>query len=349
MEAKQIYMEQQPIWLVGPCAAESEEQVVETAKRIAERIEAQGVAGTVVFRAGVWKPRTNPDSFQGAGEQALAWMQRVRRETGMAVATEVATEEHIALAVEAGIDYLWLGARTTANPILVQQLADTLAALPEEKRKAIRAVLVKNPVNEDPLLWIGDMERIERCGIRVMAIHRGCGHRPCWAMAHTVRQVRPDIPLLLDPSHLSGEASKIGDLLHKAQQLCFDGAMIETHIHPEAALSDAKQQITPEALGLLLARYPLGNTADEEVGLRWLRAEIDEIDDQLWQTIARRMEVSGRVGEWKKARGVAALQPGRFEAILQKRIAWGEAVGLPRELVETIFHEIHKESLRRQE
>lgn len=331
-----------PFLIAGPCAAESRAQVVETAREIVSQL-----GKSVVFRAGVWKPRTNPDTFQGVGEEALQWLQEVKKETGMAVATEVATPEHIRQAMAAGIDYLWLGARTTANPILVQQLADTLAHLPQ--RAQLHGVLVKNPVNEDGQLWLGDIERIERTGVPVMAIHRGCGHRPCWAMAHTLRRTCPDIPLLLDPSHLGGSAGKILPLMHYAHDLAFDGAMIETHLAPQNALSDARQQITPLMLKSVMDTCPMPYIFTEQTELSWLRAEIDEIDDRLWECIAKRMEVSGRIGEWKKAHHISPLQQGRFDEILRKRMEWAEQKQLSPDLVENIFREIHAASLKRQE
>lgn len=333
------------ILIAGPCAAESRTQIVETAQKISALYPEQ----EVIFRAGVWKPRTNPNSFQGMGAEALAWLQEVKTLTSMPVATEVATPEHIAQAMQAGVDYLWLGARTTANPILVQQLADAIMEQPMALRRNLRAVLVKNPVNEDANLWIGDIERIEHTGVAVMAIHRGCGHRPCWAMAHILRNQRPDIPLLLDPSHLGGSAEKIAPLMRYAQKLGFDGAMIETHPHPQEALSDAKQQITPLQLKDLTDTFPMPYNLCEHTELDWLRAEIDEIDDQLWATIAHRMEVSQRIGDWKKAHAMPALQQGRFSEILRQRMEWAAENGLSAEMVENIFREIHRESLRRQE
>lgn len=330
-----------PVFIVGPCAAESEEQVLATAHEIVRVLPNR----RVIFRAGVWKPRTSPDTFQGIGEPALAWLLRVRQETGLPIATEVATSEHIRAALAVGIDYVWLGARTTANPILVQQLADTLASTPHP---TLQAVLVKNPVNNDPQLWLGDIVRLEQTGVPVMAIHRGCNHRPCWSMAHWLHTLRPDIPLLLDPSHLGGVADRVAPLMQQAESLCFDGAMIETHIFPHKALSDAKQQLTPAQLAEVLRAYPLSHATDEQLELRWLRAEIDELDDELWATIANRMEISSRIGQWKQANGMPALQQSRFDEILSRRLVWAHEQGLSAEMVENIFREIHRESLARQ-
>ncbi len=328
------------ILIAGPCAAENREQVLETARAIAA-----GSGGEIIFRAGVWKPRTRPDTFQGVGEEALRWLQEVREETGLPVATEVATPEHIRLALAAGVDYLWLGARTTANPIQVQELADALANTPH---CILKGVFVKNPVNNDPQLWLGDVARLEQVGIPVGAILRGCNHRPCWAMAHAFRQARPDIPLLLDPSHLGGSRERIAPLMEQAQSLCLDGAMIEVHTHPENALSDAQQQITPAALHPIWSRFAQAEEDPTQVELRWLRAEIDEIDDTLWGAIAQRMAVSERIGQWKQAHAMPPLQPARYEAILCRRKEWASSVGLSPETVEQIFDAIHQESLRKQ-
>lgn len=328
------------ILIAGPCAAESREQVLETARAIAAAVGVQ-----VIFRAGVWKPRTRPDTFQGIGDAALEWLQSVRQETGMPVATEVATAEHLHKALAAGVDYLWIGARTTANPIQVQELADTLANTPHNK---LRGIFVKNPVNSDAQLWLGDIARIEQSGVAVGAILRGCNHRPCWAMAHMLRQARPDIPLLLDPSHLGGSRERVMPLMEQAHTLCLDGAMIEVHTHPESALSDAQQQIMPDALRPIWEQFCQRHKDTTALELNWLRAEIDEIDDTLWETIAQRMEVSERIGRWKQAHAMPPLQPARYEAILGRRKEWAKAAGLSPETVEHIFEAIHRESLNRQ-
>ena len=225
-----------------------------------------------IFRAGVWKPRTSPSSFQGAGTEALRWLQEVKQQFGMEIATEVATPAHVNEALQAGIDYLWIGARTSANPIAVQEIADLLdkaSPHPSPKGKGdeptsnssqkgresfasecgLKGIFIKNPVNEDAALWLGNIERLEQTGIPVMAIHRGCAHKPCWAMAHYIRTQRPDIPILLDPSHMSGDATKIPSLMKKIDELQLDGAMIEVHYNPQEALSDAQQQIKPEEIG----------------------------------------------------------------------------------------------------
>ena len=292
-----------------------------------------------IFRAGVWKPRTSPSTFQGIGEEALAWLKEVKDTFGLPVATEVATPEHVEAALKAGIDYVWIGARSSATPIVVQSLADQLTANSQKPK----AIFIKNPVNADAALWLGNIERLEKTGLPVIAIHRGCNHLPCWHMAHTVRTARPDIPMLLDPSHMSGDAAQVPALLEKITELGLDGAMIEVHCNPAAALSDKAQQVTP----LALSRWLLANSQEPKanVELNWLRAEIDELDEQLWATIDARMEVSKRIGVWKKEHGVAPLQPERYQHILAQRKEWAQKSGLSAALIEKIFNAIHEESL----
>ena len=295
-----------------------------------------------IFRAGVWKPRTSPNTFQGAGDEALVWLKEVKDTFGVPVATEVATPDHVTAALQAGIDYLWIGARTSANPIAVQAIAETIS-------RAIRlpkAVFIKNPVNADAALWLGNIERLEKTGVPVMAIHRGCNHQACWRMAHRVRTARPDIPMLLDPSHLSGDAAKVPELMRMVPELGLDGAMVEVHHKPAEALSDAKQQISPEDLTAAL-HVPDHNA--ESVELNWLRAEIDELDEQLWETIAARMEVSQRIGVWKKEHGVAPLQPERYQMIGERLKARGERLGLDEEFIKRVWDLIHEQSLKKQE
>ena len=337
-----------PIYILGPCAAESREQVITTAEQIRSQLSVfsnQKSAFSFIFRAGVWKPRTSPNSFQGVGEEGLKWLQEVKARLGVPVATEVATPEHVEAALQAGIDYLWIGARSSATPIVVQSLADSILDL-RFKIGDLKGVFIKNPVNADAGLWLGNIERLEKTGVPVMAVHRGCNHQPCWSMAHTVRLARPDIPMLLDPSHMSGDAQQVPGLLEKIPELGLDGAMIEVHHNPTKALSDAKQQITPAALADL--RFEIGDLRFTE--LNWLRAEIDELDERLWDTIDARMDVSRRIGEWKKAHGVAPLQPERYQQIVERiqntdrftdRIQTDFAIRL--------YNLIHEESLRRQE
>lgn len=342
-------MKGESVYILGPCSAESREQVLRTAGQICD-LRSQIDDFKFIFRAGVWKPRTSPHTFQGVGEEGLAWLQEVQRRYHVPVATEVATPEHVVAALQAGIDYLWIGARSSANPIVVQSIVDTISnfklqiSFDRQSRANLKGIFIKNPVNADADLWLGNIERLEKTGIPVMAIHRGCGHQPCWSMAHTVRTKRPDIPMLLDPSHMSGDASQVPNLLRKVSELGLDGAMIEVHCCPEEALSDKKQQIRPQ--DILNFKFQIYDLNDYE--LNWLRAEIDELDDRLWDTILARMEVSERIGVWKQAHGVAPLQPERYQQIVQQRLQWAQTHGIEANSVQQIFDAIHHESLKKQ-
>ena len=343
-----------PIYILGPCAAESREQVLLTASQLKD------ACGEIpfIYRAGAWKPRTSPHTFQGVGEEGLVWLQEVKQRLGLPVATEVATPEHVAKALEAGMDYLWIGARSSANPLAVQAIADAIVDW-ELVNGNFKGILIKNPVNADAGLWIGNIERLEKTGVPVIAVHRGCNHQPCWAMAHQVRLARPDIPMLLDPSHMSGEAVKVPELMKKIEELGLDGAMVEVHCDPKYALSDNAQQLTPNQVGHtlnpILSRLclvSLNSPSDGSEELNWLRAEIDELDERLWDTIAARMEVSERIGKWKKAHGVAPLQPERYQQIVEKLKMKNEELknkSLSTDFMLHIWELIHKESLRKQE
>ena len=312
----------------------------------AEQIKASCGDIPFIFRAGAWKPRTSPHTFQGVGDEALVWLQEVKERFGIPVATEVATPEHVEKALKAGIDYVWIGARTSASPIAVEAIAQAL-----KNQNNLKGVLIKNPVNADAQLWLGNIERLEKTGIPVIAVHRGCNHQPYWQMAHLVRTQRPDIPLLLDPSHMSGDADKVPELMAKIEELGLDGAMIEVHCDPSNALSDKAQQLTPDRIKKVIVSIALpynprpytyvSPTKDQEE-LNWLRAEIDELDDRLWDTISARMDVSKRIGAWKKAHGVAPLQPERYRQIADKVRQRGD-------FALRIWDLIHEESLKQQE
>ena len=327
---------------------------METAKEISA-VGRQHSAFRWIFRAGVWKPRTSPHTFQGAGEEGLMWLQEVKERFGMAVATEVATPEHVRLALEAGIDYLWIGARTSANPIAVEAIAKEIQnSKLKIQNYSLQGVLIKNPVNQDAQLWLGNIERMEKTGVPVMAVHRGCGHQPCWSMAHQVRLARPDIPMLLDPNHMSGDAAQVPALLRKVDELGLDGAMVEVHCCPEQALSDNVQQITPTQLGdiydSILSRFCLVSLicpSDRSIELNWLRAEIDELDEHLWETIEARMDVSRRIGEWKKAHNVAPLQPERYQEIVERIKSRAESQE-ERDFMLRVWEIIHEQSLKQQ-
>ena len=320
-------------YIAGPCAAESEQQVLETARALV-------ATGDIIFRAGVWKPRTRPDTFQGVGDEGLLWLSRVKKELHVPVATEVVTAEQVTKALEAGIDYLWIGARTSANPVAVQSIAERLQVTGD----GLRGILIKNPVNADAALWLGNIERLEATGVPVTAVHRGCSHQPYWEMAHQVRVARPDIPMLLDPSHMSGDAELVPSFSRVAAELEYDGLMVEVHPHPEQALSDAQQQITP-AVFADIRRAPI-DTYSTPLELRWLRKMIDEVDDRLWTDIAQRMAVSQRIGAFKKSHQMEVVQPTRFNEIMTKRLAWAERHGLSKEAVQAILETIHQESIR---
>lgn len=326
---------------------------METAKAISDfRFP---IPDSFIFRAGVWKPRTSPYTFQGVGEEGLAWLKELKEQYGVPIATEVATPEHVEKALAAGIDYLWIGARSSANPIAVQEIANAIDRFAVRPASPV-SILIKNPVNADAALWLGNIERLEKTGVPVMAVHRGCNHQPCWKMAHEVRLARPDIPMLLDPSHMSGDAAQVSTLVGKIEELGLNGAMIEVHCDPEHALSDKKQQITPDylidTLGPILSRLCLASLICPSNGqkeLNWLRAEIDELDERLWDTIAARMDVSRRIGGWKKAHGVAPLQPERYQEKSEELRAKSEELGLAQDFVKHIWDLIHEESLKQQE
>ena len=332
-----------PFVIAGPCSAESEEQVMTTAKQLA-------IKGCHMFRAGVWKPRTKPGGFEGHGEPALKWMAEVKQETGMLIGTEVATPEHVELAMKYGIDILWIGARTSANPFAMQQLADSMKGLEIP-------VFVKNPVNPDLELWIGALERINQAGIKKLAaIHRGFSsfdksmyrNAPMWQIPIELRRRIPSLPIVCDPSHMGGKRELIAPLSQQALDLGFDGLMIESHCDPDKAWSDAKQQVTPEVcdyiVGMLIARD--GSLSTEGISL--LRHQIDKIDNDIMDLLAKRMRVCREIGEYKKEHNIQVLQTGRYNEILDKRGVQGSLTGMSPEFVKQVFEHIHEESVRQQ-
>lgn len=322
---------------MGPCSAESREQVLLTAGQIQEACGEHAF----IFRAGVWKPRTSPHTFQGAGEEGLNWLAEVKKTFGVPVATEVATPEHVEAAVRAGIDYVWIGARSSANPMAVQSISSAICDLRQRMEDfPLKAILVKNPVNADAQLWLGNIERLEQTHLPVLAIHRGCNHQPYWSMAHEVRLARPDIPMLLDPSHMSGDAKRVPELLKKVDELGLDGAMVEVHCNPADALSDSAQQIKPDELHLQ-------HTAGDAVELNWWRAEIDELDDRLWEILSARMEISERIGAWKKANAIAPLQPERYQQIVERIKSRAESEESKNFMLH-VWDLIHEQSLKKQ-
>lgn len=333
-----------PIIIAGPCSAESAESVIECAQRLHEQ-------GVKYFRAGLWKPRTRPGAFEGVGAKGLSWLKRVKAFTGMKVLTEVGNAVHTSLAVKAGIDCIWLGARTVANPFAVQEIADQL------KRMGAMgvSVLVKNPVNPDLDLWIGALERLYSAGVRRLgAVHRGFSsyapgrwrNPPQWAIPIELHRRLPEVPLLHDPSHCSGNAHDVPGVALKAMRMCFNGLMIECHLHPQFALSDAAQQITPSQLGELLRSLPQNNIVKEgNYQLSLLRGNIDELDTALLQILAQRMECCRQIGELKQAEGLPILQPQRYAALVGEKVKEGEKLGLSPEFLQRLFSEIHAASV----
>lgn len=332
-----------PIVITGPCSAETEEQVMNTATQLAAK-------GYHIFRAGVWKPRTKPGGFEGHGEKALPWMQRVKAETGMLTATEVATPEHVELCLKYGIDVLWVGARTSANPFAMQALADSL-------RGVDVPVLVKNPVNPDIELWIGALERINQAGItRLGAIHRGFStydkniyrNLPQWQIPIELRRRIPGLPIICDPSHIGGTRELVAPLCQQAMDLGFDGLIIESHCSPDKAWSDAKQQVTPSVLDYILSLIVVRDCSVSTEGIHALRGQIDEIDNQLMELLAKRMRVCREIGQYKKEHNMTVLQTSRYNEILDKRGAQGALCGMSPRFVKSVFEEIHEESVRQQ-
>lgn len=329
--------------IAGPCSAETEEQVMSTAMQLAAK-------GCHIFRAGVWKPRTKPGGFEGNGEKALPWLQKVKETTGMLVGTEVATPEHVELALKYGIDVLWIGARTSANPFAVQAIADSLNGIDIP-------VLVKNPVNPDIELWIGAMERINQAGIkRLAAIHRGFSsydkkiyrNLPMWQIPIELRRRIPDLPIFCDPSHIGGKRELIAPLCQQAMDLGFDGLIVESHCDPDKAWSDAKQQVTPDVLDYILSLLVIRDEAVTTEGITTLRRQIDEVDNQLMELLAKRMRVCREIGHFKKEHNMTVLQTSRYNEILDKRGAQGSLCGMDPMFVKTVFEAIHEESVRQQ-
>ena len=334
---------ERPFVIAGPCSAETEEQVITTAHQLASR-------GCRIYRAGVWKPRTKPGGFEGNGEQALPWLQRVKQETGMLVATEVATPEHVELALKYGIDILWVGARTSANPFAMQALADSL-------RGTDAVVFVKNPVNPDLELWIGAMERINQAGItRMAAIHRGFSsydnkiyrNAPTWQIPIELRRRIPNLPIICDPSHIGGRRELIAPLCQQAMDLGFDGLIVESHCSPDEAWSDAKQQVTPDVLDYILGLLVIRDGSVTTEGIHELRKQIDELDNQLMELLAKRMRVCREIGQYKKEHNMTVLQTVRYNEIQNKRGAQGALCGMDPDFVRKIFEKVHEESVRQQ-
>ena len=332
-----------PMVIAGPCSAETEEQVMDTARQLANN-------GIRIFRAGVWKPRTKPGGFEGKGMEALPWMQRVKAETGMLLATEVATPEHVEAALKAGIDILWIGARTSANPFSVQAIADALKGVDVP-------VFVKNPVNPDVELWTGALLRINSAGIRRLgAIHRGFSsvdqklyrNPPMWHLPIELKRRFPMLPVITDPSHMGGRRDLIAPISQQAMDLGFDGLMIESHCNPDCAWSDAKQQVLPEVLDFILDRLVIRKSVEATESINQLRKQIDELDNHLMDVLTKRMRISREIAEYKKLHNMTVVQTTRYSEILDKRAAQGSLCGMSPDFVRDIYEHIHEESVRQQ-
>ena len=330
-----------PIVIAGPCSAESREQVLTTATALAAK-------GVKIFRAGIWKPRTKPGGFEGVGAVGLPWLKEVKQTTGMLIATEVATPYHVFEAIKAGVDLLWIGARTVANPFAMQELADAL-------KGTDMPVLVKNPVNPDLELWIGAIERLYRAGItNVGVIHRGFSsyekklyrNLPLWHIPIELKRRFPNLTVFCDPSHIGGKRELVAPIAQQALDLNFEGLIIESHCNPDCALSDASQQITPDILDYTLSMLVLRENGQTTENISVLRKQIDEIDEQLLTILAKRMRISKEIGTYKKEHNMPILQSGRYNDILEHRTKQGAAMNLSSDFVLEIMKAIHEESVK---
>ncbi|MDR1406860.1 MAG: bifunctional 3-deoxy-7-phosphoheptulonate synthase/chorismate mutase type II [Tannerella sp.] len=335
--------DQRPVVIAGPCSAETEEQVLETARSLSGK-------GIMIFRAGIWKPRTKPGGFEGVGTEGLRWLKKVKEETGMYVTTEVATRDHVFEALKAGVDILWIGARTSANPFAVQEVADALKGVDIP-------VLIKNPVNPDLDLWIGAIQRLYGAGIhRLGVIHRGFSsydkkiyrNLPLWHIPIELRRRYPALPILCDPSHIGGKRELIAPLCQQAMDLNFDGLIVESHCRPDEAWSDAAQQITPDVLDYVLNLLVIRESTQTTENLHVLRRQIDAIDESLLELLAKRMRVSREIGICKKEHNMPILQTPRYGEILENRTKAGASMDLNPDFVEKMLKLIHEESVAQQ-
>ena len=335
-----------PLIIAGPCSAESESQVLSTARQLAK------IPDVKIFRAGVWKPRTRPNGFEGVGVKGLGWLQKMKTETGLEAAVEVANALHVEQALNHNIDYLWIGARTTVNPFSVQEIANALKGVEIP-------VLVKNPVNPDINAWMGALERVSQAGIKVlMAVHRGFStfektpyrNAPKWEIPIELKRQMPEIPIISDPSHIGGNRNTIAELSQKAMDLAMDGLMIECHLNPDAALSDATQQITPDSLDdilkNLIIRKPEGNGLNGQHTLERLRDEMDSADIALLEAIKKRIEITSKLGDFKKSHNMTILQVNRWQEVLENRLKQAHHLGLDEKLIKDIYQILHSQSVK---
>ncbi|MEY3507684.1 MAG: hypothetical protein RIR44_916 [Bacteroidota bacterium] len=341
-------LQKRPLIISGPCSAETEEQVIQTATRLA-------ATGKVdILRAGIWKPRTRPGSFEGIGTKGLPWLQQAKKESGLPVAVEVATAKQVEDALHFGVDVLWIGARTTVNPFSVQDVADAL-------KGADVPVLIKNPINPDLELWIGAVERVANAGIKnIGLIHRGFSsygnteyrNSPMWHLAIEMKRRNPGMLLINDPSHICGRRDILMDVAQKAIDLDFDGLIIESHIDPDNAWSDAKQQVTPERLGEMISsivwRTEEIDSEELHAVMEKMRQQINQLDDELLQLIGQRMKVADKIGQYKKDNNITILQTNRWNAILERAYERGDKLGLSQEFITKYFDAVHMESINHQ-
>jgi len=337
-----------PLLIAGPCSLETENQVLDTARLLAKDKR------VFVYRGGVWKPRTRPGSFEGVGSIGLKWLQMVKQETGLLVGTEIANAQHTEEALKAGLDVIWIGARSTASPFVVQEIADVL-------KGTDAVVMVKNPVNPDVQLWMGAIERISQAGIKnIVAIHRGFTpfretkyrNYPNWQTFIELRRIMPNLPIICDPSHIAGKREYLFEISQKAFDMGMDGLMLESHIDPSCALSDAAQQLTPADLAKLLdklvIRHENANNPDFENQLDVLRNRIDSIDAELLETLASRIAITKEIGKYKKENNVTALQMGRWTQLMESRVTLGKKLDINETFVKILFQLIHEDSVRMQ-
>lgn len=335
--------DKRPLVIAGPCSAETEEQVIDTARQLAD-------AGVKIYRAGVWKPRTKPGGFEGIGSPALGWMMEAKKKTGMYMSTEVATEKHVYESLKYGVDMLWIGARTAANPFAVQEIADTL-------RGVDIPILIKNPVNPDLELWIGALERLYNAGIKKLGvIHRGFStpdktiyrNIPQWHIPIELKRRFPTLPIICDPSHIGGDRNLILKLSQQAMDLNYSGLIIESHCSPDEAWSDKAQQITPATLKEILANLIIRDTVQTTEDLSVLREQIDELDNELLQLLAKRMRVSREIGQYKLEHDMPILQTHRYDQILTDRAGQGQRMEMSGDFIKKVLEAIHAESVRQQ-
>ncbi len=336
-----------PLIIAGPCSAETEEQLYTTAKAVKEQ-------GVNIIRAGVWKPRTRPNTFEGIGQEALQWISDIKKELNVKFAVEVANAMHVEEALHFGVDILWIGARSTVSPFIVQEIADALKGVDIP-------VLVKNPINPDLALWIGALERLNQAGVNKLgAIHRGFStHQktryrnvPMWQIPIEMKRQFPELPMVCDPSHIAGKREMVFEISQVAMDLNFEGLIIETHRDPENAWSDARQQVTPASLGETMQNLKIRKSSSEDIEyithLEELRTQIDHADREMMEILAQRMEMVAQIGVWKKKNNVAAFQLDRWNEVFRSRKEWGESLQLREKFTTELFNLLHVESIKKQ-